>query len=206
MPPRTAYSPGSITVPVRVKPARLRRWISSFMSMRWPGAMVLSERRMNSRGGRRCRMALTVVRTTVGSLRAAAARRASAAMRRGHDLGVGADAVVGHRVPGRERDDAHLGGEEGEALGNAPPAAGRRGRRAGAAAAALAPAAACCAEVAPAPAGTSPSGHAGQHLARWPAAVCERCCCGCRPSLAIRGKRAAARSGSANSPAGAISG
>ena len=27
MPPRTAYSPGSMTVPLRVKPARLSRWI-----------------------------------------------------------------------------------------------------------------------------------------------------------------------------------
>ena len=35
----------------------------------------------------------------------------------GHDLGVGADAVVGHRVPGRQLQDAHLGGEEPEALG-----------------------------------------------------------------------------------------
>ena len=70
-----------MTVPVRWKPARFRRWTSRFMSMRWPGAMVLSERRMNSRGGRRCRMELTVVRTTVGPLRATAASRAMAATR-----------------------------------------------------------------------------------------------------------------------------
>ena len=55
-----------------------------------------------------------------------------------HDLAVGADAVVGHRVPGGKLDDLHLGGEEGEALGNrleAPVVAGdvqqERRRRAG---------------------------------------------------------------------------
>ena len=35
----------------------------------------------------------------------------------GHDLRVRADAVVGHGVPGREGDDAHLRGEEFEPLG-----------------------------------------------------------------------------------------
>ncbi len=34
----------------------------------------------------------------------------------GDDLGVGADAVVGHRVPGRHLDDAQLGREERQAL------------------------------------------------------------------------------------------
>ncbi len=51
------------------------------MSMRWPGAMVFSDWRMKSRGGTRCRTALTVVRTMVAPLRAAAASRASEAMR-----------------------------------------------------------------------------------------------------------------------------
>ena len=36
---------------------------------------------------------------------------------RGHDLGVGPDAVVGHRVPGGHLNDAHLRGEEGQPLG-----------------------------------------------------------------------------------------
>ena len=106
-----------MTVPVRWKPARLSRWISSFMSMRWPAAMVFSERRMNSRGGTRCRMALTVVSTTVGPLRGAGRQAGQRGDAGGDDLGVGADAVVGHRVPGRERDDAHLGREERQALG-----------------------------------------------------------------------------------------
>ena len=35
-----------------------------------------------------------------------------------HNLAVGPDAVIGHRVPGRKRDDAHLGRKEREALGN----------------------------------------------------------------------------------------
>ena len=81
VPPRTAYSPGSITVPVRWKPARFSRCTSRFMSMRWPAAMVLSDLRMNSRGGTRCRIALTVVSTTVGLLRAPATSLASVAIR-----------------------------------------------------------------------------------------------------------------------------
>ena len=104
------------------------------MSMRWPGARwSSSDLRMNSRGGTRCRMALTVVSTMVGLL---ARRRApaapAAAMRRATISRVRADAIVGHRVPGREGDDAHLRREEREPLGRAPPAAGRRARHAAA--------------------------------------------------------------------------
>ena len=51
------------------------------MSMRWPGAIGLIAPRMNARGGTRCRMALTVVSTTVGCLRAPSVNLASAAMR-----------------------------------------------------------------------------------------------------------------------------
>ena len=59
-----------------------------------------------------------------------AACRGEAGERRhaaGHDLAVGADAIVGHRVPGRKLDDPHLGSEEGEALGNGfqPPVVAR---------------------------------------------------------------------------------
>ena len=51
------------------------------MSMRWPGAIGLIARFRNARGGTRCRMALTVVSTTVGCLRVLKLNLASAAMR-----------------------------------------------------------------------------------------------------------------------------
>ena len=53
-----------------------------------------------------------MVRTIVGSLRAAKASRASVVMRLATMSALGPDAVVGHRVPGGERQHAQLGREE----------------------------------------------------------------------------------------------
>ena len=87
------------------------------MSMRWPAAMVFSDLRMNSRGGRRCRMALTVVSTTVGLLRRPGHQPGQRGDAGCQDLRIRPDAVVGHRIPGREGDHPHLRREEFQPLG-----------------------------------------------------------------------------------------
>ncbi len=81
---------------------------------RWPGAIRRMARRTKSRGGSRCRTALTVVRINVGSRRPPATSRPNAVHALGNDLGVGSDAVLWDRVPCWEGNDAHLGIEKGE--------------------------------------------------------------------------------------------
>ena len=119
---------------------------------------------MNSRGGTRCRMALTVVRTTVGSLRAVGGKAGQRGDARGDDLGVGADAVVGHRVPGRELERRAPWARRTRAPRPAPPAAGRRARHAAAAGVPLAPAPASR-QARASTSGAEPFRHAGQRLA-----------------------------------------
>ena len=106
-----------MTVPVRWKPARLRRWISSVHVDALAGrdrleraADELARRQAlqdGVDGGEHDGGALARGRRQPGHGRHA----------RRHDLGVGPDAVVGHRVPRRELDHAHLGGEERQAVG-----------------------------------------------------------------------------------------
>ena len=66
MPPRTAKSPGSTTVPVREKPFSLRNEISLSDPTRLPGAAVKVWPSIRLRGTTRCSTALTVVSRTTG--------------------------------------------------------------------------------------------------------------------------------------------
>ena len=83
MPPRTAYSPVSRTVPVRAKPFISSHATSEFMLTALPGAAENVSAATRARGGTRCRMALTVVETRRGrsSEERERVRRANAVMR-----------------------------------------------------------------------------------------------------------------------------
>jgi hypothetical protein len=62
-PPRTANSPGSRTVPVRLKPCAARKAVNfsrSSVPPRWNDSVAPAK---TGRGGTRCRIALTVVMT-----------------------------------------------------------------------------------------------------------------------------------------------
>ncbi len=83
MPPRTANSPGSITVPVRWKPDASSRAITCSIGSRAPAAMRTAAFLIAESGGTRWSAALTVVsRISAGLPPLAWARRAKVAMRR----------------------------------------------------------------------------------------------------------------------------
>ena len=87
-------------------------------SRRLPTSAVKEAAARVSRAGTRWVAALTVVRIAAGREKPAA-RAASVAMRRGGDLGVRRDAVVGQAVPGREGQDRDLRREEAQARAEA---------------------------------------------------------------------------------------
>ncbi len=91
MPPRTAYSPVSRTVPVRRKPLASTQATTSSIATTLPIAAENVSRAMWARGGTRCTRALTVVQRMRGrsSAERVRARRASAVIR------AAATAVVG---------------------------------------------------------------------------------------------------------------
>ena len=91
MPPRTAYSPVSRTVPVRRKPLASTQATTSSIATTLPIAAENASLAMWARGGTRCTRALTVVQRMRGlsSAERVRARRASAVIR------AAATAVVG---------------------------------------------------------------------------------------------------------------
>ena len=90
MPPRTAKSPGSTTVPVREKPFCCRKASNSSISARGcPGAAVKVAAAIALRGGTRCNTALTVVSTMRGPAGCRLSSRDSVASRRATTVGAG---------------------------------------------------------------------------------------------------------------------
>ena len=66
IPPRTAYSPVSRTVAVRLKPLVSSHWTSASMSTALPGAAENVSLATFFRGGTRCRIAAIVVESSRG--------------------------------------------------------------------------------------------------------------------------------------------
>ena len=81
IPPRTAKSPGSVTVGDAEKPIRARKPRSPASSMRSPTRADQLAPATTSRAGRRCSAAFSVVSRTKGPRIAPCANAASVAMR-----------------------------------------------------------------------------------------------------------------------------
>ena len=114
MPPRTAYSPVSRTVPVRRKPLISSQATSASVATMLPGAAekrllrhaAARDHALHDRVDRRRQDA----RVRLGRARAGEPRQRRHALRR--DAGVRRHAVVGLAVPGRESQDLDLGRDE----------------------------------------------------------------------------------------------
>ena len=112
MPPRTAKSPGSTTVPVRENPFSARKamqLVAVDAVARCSGEGL--RLRSAPRGTTRCRTAFTVVSSTVGlrqRLEQPRQRREPAR----HDVGDRRDAVIGQAIPGGKAKHLELGAKK----------------------------------------------------------------------------------------------